>query len=167
MPKQSMLTTTIPAALARGARPGEPCPGETDCCGRAVASVRSNARPCAAVATTKAQRACGVTAKHFVVAGGAISSPALVAAFEGAGSVRPPRPPHFPASSLISGATKWAARSKSWSGAPARRYAAITFWTRSRLTGRWVFSLEAAPVHLWHAISVNVAGAPPIASPTW
>lgn len=151
--KQSMLLTTIPAALSRGAV----------LVSRARADRllwqgnRVSALECTAMRGTgydEGSARVRVTARHFVVAGGAINSPALM--------LRSKLPdPHgrlgrrtFLHPSLVSGADM-GAKVEGWSGAPQSVYSDHYLGTQP-IDGPMGFKLEVAPVHpVLYAFSVN------------
>ena len=151
--KQSMLLTTIPAALSRGAVLVSRARAERltmergrvvalECVGMQGTGYDSN--------SVKVR----VTARHFVVAGGAINSPALL--------LRSGTPdPHgrlgrrtFLHPSLISGADM-GAKVEGWSGAPQTVYSDQFLHTQA-IDGPMGYKLEAAPIHpVLYAITVN------------
>jgi choline dehydrogenase-like flavoprotein len=151
--KQSMLVTTIPAALARGAVLVSRARAE-----RLIFKAgRVEALECVSmqgsgydIGSVKVR----VTAKHFVVAGGAINSPALL--------LRSRTPdPHgllgrrtFLHPSLLSGADM-GAKVAAWAGAPQTTYSDHFLHTQA-IDGPMGFKLEVPPVHpVLYAISVN------------
>lgn len=154
--KQSMLVTTIPAALARGAVLVSRVRAER----LVFKNNRAHALECIAmqgVGYTLGQTKVQVRAKHFVVAGGAIGSPALL--------MRSGAPdPHgrlgtrtFLHPSLLSGADM-GAKVEAWSGAPQTRYS-DHFLNTQPIDGPMGFKLEVPPVHpLLYAISLNGMG---------
>lgn len=151
--KQSMLVTTIPAALARGAVLVSRARAER----LVLKGGRVEALEC--VSMTGSGYDTGnvkvrVTARHFVVAGGAINSPALL--------MRSDTPdPHgvlgrrtFLHPSLLSGADM-GAKVAAWEGAPQTTYS-DHFLHTGAIDGPMGFKLEVPPVHpVLYAISVN------------
>ena len=151
--KQSMLVTAIPAALARGAILVSRA--------RAQKLIFRNGRveslECVSmngtgydVGTAKIT----VKARHYIVAGGAINSPALL--------MRSQAPdPHsrlgkrtFLHPSLVSGA-EMPGKVEAWSGAPQTTYS-DHFLNTQPIDGAMGFKLEVPPVHpVLYAISVN------------
>nr|AGC71741.1 oxidoreductase, GMC family [uncultured bacterium A1Q1_fos_504] len=151
--KQSMLLTTIPAALSRGAVLVSRARAErlTMERGRVVALECLGMRGTGYDSNGVKVR---VTARHFVVAGGAINSPALL--------LRSGAPdPHgrlgrrtFLHPSLISGADM-GAKVEGWSGAPQTVYSDQFLHTQA-IDGPMGYKLEAAPIHpVLYAITVN------------
>jgi len=151
--KQSMLTTTIPAALARGAV----------LVSRARADrllwqgSRVSALECTAMRGSGYDEGAArvrVTAKHFVVAGGAINSPALLLRSKVPDPYGRLGRRTFLHPSLISGA-EMGGKVEGWSGAPQTMYS-DHFLDAQPVDGPMGFKLEAAPVHpVLYAISVN------------
>jgi choline dehydrogenase-like flavoprotein len=154
--KQSMLITAIPAALARGAILVSRA--------RAQQLVFKNDRvemlECLAMQGTGYETSgvkITVKAKHYVVAGGAINSPALL--------MRSSAPdPHnrlgkrtFLHPTLVSGADM-PNKVEGWAGAPQTTYS-DHFLNTQPIDGALGFKLEAAPIHpVLYAISVNGMG---------
>lgn len=142
--KQSMLVTTIPAALERGARLLVETRAQelVHRGGRITALDCLPVRPDGSAASDRALR---ITAKHFVVAGGAINSPALL--------LRSGLPdPHgrlgqrsFLHPVLISAAV-FDQRVEGWSGAPQTIYS-DHFLGVDPIDGPIGYKLEAPPIH--------------------
>jgi choline dehydrogenase-like flavoprotein len=142
--KQSMLVTTVPAALELGARLYTRM--------RALRLVhdgkRVSALQCVAMAAdgiTPTDRTLEVRARHYVVAGGAINSPALL--------LRSDLPdPHallgartFLHPTVVS-AAQYAHRVEGYAGAPQTIYS-DHFLERDPIDGPVGFKLEAPPLH--------------------
>ncbi|MBS0313291.1 MAG: GMC family oxidoreductase [Proteobacteria bacterium] len=151
--KQSMLLTAIPAALSRGAVLVSRARADRLIWkGNRVSGVE-----CSAMRGTgydASERRVRVSARHFVVAGGAINSPALM--------LRSRLPdPHsrlgrrtFLHPSLVSGADM-GAKVEGWAGAPQSTYSDHFLGTQP-IDGAMGFKLEMAPVHpVLYAITVN------------
>jgi choline dehydrogenase-like flavoprotein len=142
--KQSMLVTTIPAALDRGATLLVQTRAQTFDVGHDTVQsllctpVSANGSPVGS-ATTR------IVARHFVVAGGAINSPALL--------MRSGAPdPHrllgrrtFLHPVVISAAT-FADRVEAWDGAPQTLYSDHFLHTHP-IDGPMGYKLEAPPMH--------------------
>jgi choline dehydrogenase-like flavoprotein len=151
--KQSMLTTAIPAALARGAILVSRA--------RAQQFVYKNNRvdslECISMqgmGNDAGDVKITVKAKHYVVSGGAINSPALL--------LRSNTPdPHsrlgkrtFLHPTLVSGADM-PNKVEGWSGAPQTTYSDHYLNTQA-IDGPLGFKLEAAPIHpVLYAVTVN------------
>ncbi|TAG46461.1 MAG: GMC family oxidoreductase [Betaproteobacteria bacterium] len=151
--KQSMLVTSIPAALARGAILVSRA--------RAQQLVFKNGRvdslECVSMQGTGydvGSVRVSVKAKHYIVAGGAINSPALL--------MRSKAPdPHnvlgkrtFLHPSLVSGA-EMPGKVEAWAGAPQTTYSDHYLNTQP-IDGTMGFKLEVPPVHpVLYAISLN------------
>ncbi|MCU0775254.1 MAG: GMC family oxidoreductase [Ideonella sp.] len=142
--KQSMLVTTLPAALDAGARMLVSTRAET----LVLQQGRVSALRCVPVAsdgTPTGEAGTTITAHHFVVAAGAINSPALL--------LRSGVPdPHrrlgqrtFLHPVVISAAT-FAERIEGWDGAPQTLYSDHFLHTQP-LDGPIGFKLEAPPIH--------------------
>lgn len=143
--KQSMLVTTIPTALDRGATLLVETRAEAFVVGHGQVQalvctpVTANGSPTRGVASTR------IVARHFVVAGGAINSPALL--------MRSGVPdPHrllgkrtFLHPVVISAAT-FDERVEAWSGAPQTLYSDHFLHTRA-IDGPMGYKLEAPPMH--------------------
>ncbi|MGL4230411.1 MAG: GMC family oxidoreductase N-terminal domain-containing protein [Casimicrobium sp.] len=151
--KQSMLVTAIPAALNRGAILVSRARAE-----RLVLNKgRADSLECISMLGTGYDTGSvkiTVRAKHFVVAGGAINSPALL--------MRSNAPdPHnrlgrrtFLHPSLVSGA-QMPNKVEAWAGAPQTTYS-DHFLNTQPIDGAMGFKLEVPPVHpVLYAISVN------------
>ncbi|MFO0123982.1 MAG: GMC family oxidoreductase N-terminal domain-containing protein [Inhella sp.] len=141
--KQSMLVTTVPTALDAGAvlfvqtraqalrRQGARVEG-LDCVAVGLNGSPSGAR-------------CRVTAKHVVLAGGAINTPAVLLRSQA------PDPHHllgrrtFLHPTVISAAT-FAQRIEGWAGAPQTVYS-DHFLTTQAIDGPLGYKLESAPMH--------------------
>lgn len=142
--KQSMLVTTIPAALDRGATLLVQTRAQAFDVGRG----QVNALECAPVSlngTPTGSATTRITARHFIVAGGAINSPALL--------MRSGVPdPHrllgkrtFLHPVVISAAT-FADRIEAWDGAPQTLYTDHFLHTQP-IDGPIGYKLEAPPMH--------------------
>lgn len=142
--KQSMLVTTIPYALDRGAR----LLVETRAERLELRNGRVESLHCAAVAPNgepRGDQRLRIVAKHFVVAGGAINSPALM--------LRSKLPdPHdllgqrtFLHPVVIS-AAQFDQKVEGWSGAPQTIYS-DHFLETQPIDGPIGYKLEAPPVH--------------------
>ena len=143
--KQSMLVTTIPTALDRGATLLVETRAESFVVGHGKVEalvctpVVGNGSPVRGAASTR------IAARHFVVAGGAINSPALL--------MRSGVPdPHrllgkrtFLHPVVISAAT-FAERVEAWSGAPQTLYSDHFLHTQA-IDGPMGYKLEAPPMH--------------------
>ncbi|MBX3625961.1 MAG: GMC family oxidoreductase [Rhizobacter sp.] len=143
--KQSMLVTTIPTALDRGATLLVETRAEAFVVGHGQVQalvctpVTANGSPTRGVASTR------IVARHFVVAGGAINSPALL--------MRSGVPdPHrllgkrtFLHPVVISAAT-FDERVEAWSGAPQTLYSDHFLHTQA-IDGPMGYKLEAPPMH--------------------
>lgn len=143
--KQSMLVTTIPAALDRGAtllvqtRAQAFVVGHGSVQSLVCTPVSDNGTPTAGAVSTR------IVARHFVVAGGAINSPALL--------MRSGVPdPHrllgkrtFLHPVVISSAT-FADRIEAWDGAPQTLYTDHFLHTHP-IDGPMGYKLEAPPMH--------------------
>jgi choline dehydrogenase-like flavoprotein len=142
--KQSMLVTTLPTALDAGAqllvstRAMTLDHDGTHVTGLRCAPVRPDGGPAAGPVTT-------ITARHYVIAGGAINGPALM--------LRSALPdPHarlgrrtFLHPVVISAAT-FAERIEGWDGAPQTLYSDHHLHTQP-IDGPIGFKLEAPPIH--------------------
>jgi len=140
--KQSMLVTTIPAALEAGARLFV----ET----RALAFERSGDRvtklECAALdASGQPGAKLTVTAKHFVVAGGAINSPALLLRSNAPDPFKRLGMRTFLHPVLISAAV-FDQAVEGWAGAPQTIYS-DHFLGVDAIDGPIGYKLEAPPIH--------------------
>ena len=143
--KQSMLVTTIPIALDRGATLLVETRAEAFVVGHGQVQalvctpVTGNGTPTLGATSTR------IVARHFVVAGGAINSPALL--------MRSGVPdPHrllgnrtFLHPVVISAAT-FAERVEAWSGAPQTLYSDHFLHTQA-IDGPMGYKLEAPPMH--------------------
>jgi choline dehydrogenase-like flavoprotein len=142
--KQSMLVTTIPAALDAGARLFVQTRVEQlQHDGRQVQSLR-----CVPVgldsAATSAQ-GCTVTAKHVVLAGGAINSPALLLRSQAPDPYGQTGRRTFLHPVLLSSAL-FDERIAGWSGAPQTVYS-DHFLETDAIDGPLGYKLEAPPMH--------------------
>jgi choline dehydrogenase-like flavoprotein len=154
--KQSMLVTAIPAALARGAILVSRARAE-----RLIFKTGSRS----AVDSLECVSVLGkgydagavkvhVKAKHFVVAGGAINSPALLMRSNAPDPYVRLGHRTFLHPSLLSGADM-GARVAGWEGAPQTTYS-DHFLHSQAIDGAMGFKLEVPPVHpVLYAISVN------------
>ena len=142
--KQSMLITTIPAALDRGARLfTQTRASEFELAGGKVSALLCV--PVHADGTSATVRATRVIAKHYVVAGGAINSPALLK--------RSNAPdPHgllgmrtFLHPVVLSAAT-FEQKVEGWNGAPQTIYS-DHFLDTQAIDGPIGYKLEAPPIH--------------------
>jgi choline dehydrogenase-like flavoprotein len=151
--KQSMLVTAIPAAMRRGAV----------LLSRAranrieFAKGRADSLECIAMEGTGYNAGSirvAVRAKHFVVAGGAINSPALLMRSDAPDPHRRLGKRTFLHPSLVSGA-QMAGKVEAWAGAPQTVYS-DHFLNTQPIDGAMGFKLEVPPVHpVLYAISVN------------
>ncbi len=142
--KQSMLVTTIPAALDRGAR----LLVETRAQTFALRGGRIAALECVAVepdGTPRDDARVRIQARHYVVAGGAINSPALL--------LRSGLPdPHGLLGSrtflhpVVISAAAFDQRVEGWSGAPQTIYS-DHFLGIDPIDGPIGYKLEAPPIH--------------------
>ncbi len=141
--KQSMLTTTIPVALDRGAR----LLVQTQAVALELAGGRVQALRCRPVAVNGEPGTGGtrIVAKHVVVAGGAINSPALL--------MRSKLPdPHSRLGTrsflhpVVAAAAMFAERIEAWSGAPQTIYT-DHFLETQPIDGPIGYKLEAPPLH--------------------
>jgi choline dehydrogenase-like flavoprotein len=155
--KQSMLVTTIPAALDRGAR----LMVETRALRFEHAAGKVQALLCAPAAPngdTVAGRLTRVTAKHYVVAGGAINSPALL--------LRSELPdPHKLVGMrtflhpVVVSAASFAQAVNGYKGAPQTIYS-DHFLDTQPIDGPIGYKLEAPPIHpVLFAITLPAFGA--------
>ena len=142
--KQSMLVTTLPAALDRGAR----LLVQTRALELEFAQDRAVALQCAPVAldgSLQAGAGTRIVARHYVVAGGAINSPALL--------LRSDAPdPHgllgrrtFLHPTVVSSAT-FDQNVEAWSGAPQTIYT-DHFLDAQPIDGPMGYKIEAPPMH--------------------
>ncbi|MGI9133304.1 MAG: GMC family oxidoreductase N-terminal domain-containing protein, partial [Rhodoferax sp.] len=144
--KQSMLVTTIPAALDQGAT----LLVETRAHKFDIANGRINSLQCVAVKPNAAvldnqQSATQIVAKHFVLAGGAINSPALLLRSQA------PDPQHHLGTRTflhpVSIATAVMAQAVNpWDGAPQSIYSDHFLGTQA-IDGPIGFKIEVAPLH--------------------
>jgi choline dehydrogenase-like flavoprotein len=141
--KQSMLVTTLPAALDAGAKLFVQTRAER----LRVVGARVEGLDCAAVGIngSRTGATCRVTAKHVVLAGGAINSPALLLRSEAPD-------PHdllgtrtFLHPTVISAAT-FGPRIEGWTGAPQTVYSDHFLETQA-IDGPLGYKLESAPMH--------------------
>ena len=151
--KQSMLVTTIPAALSRGAVLVSRA--------RAEKLVFTNGRvssvDCVAMQGTGydvGNARVRITAKHFIVAGGAINSPALLMRSKAPDPYGRLGRRTFLHPSLVSGADM-GNKVEGWQGAPQTTYS-DHYLTTQAIDGPMGFKLEVPPVHpVLYAITVN------------
>ncbi len=151
--KQSMLVTAIPAALNRGAILVSRARAQR----LTIAKDRVESLECVSmmgtgynVGTTKIT----VKAKHFVVAGGAINSPALLMRSSAPDPYNRLGKRTFLHPSLVSGA-QMPNKVEAWAGAPQTTYS-DHFLNTHPIDGAMGFKLEVPPVHpVLYAISVN------------
>jgi choline dehydrogenase-like flavoprotein len=151
--KQSMLVTAIPAALARGAILVSRARAER----LIYKNDRVESLECVSMQGTGYEVGSAkitIKAKHFVVAGGAINSPALLL------RSKTPDPNSrlgkrtFLHPTLVSGA-EMPDKVEGWAGAPQTTYS-DHFLNTQPIDGAMGFKLEAAPIHpVLYAISVN------------
>jgi choline dehydrogenase-like flavoprotein len=151
--KQSMLVTAIPAALNRGAILVSRARAQR----LVMVRDRVDSLECVSMLGTGYDMGSikvTVKAKHYVVAGGAINSPALL--------MRSNAPdPHnrlgkrtFLHPTLVSGA-QMPNKVEGWAGAPQTTYS-DHFLNTQPIDGAMGFKLESAPIHpVLYAISVN------------
>jgi len=151
--KQSMLVTTIPAALARGALLVSRARAERLIFkGGTVESLECVSMQGTGydVGSTKVR----VMAKHFIVAGGAINSPALLMRSKAPDPYVRLGHRTFLHPSLLSGADM-GAKVAGWEGAPQTTYSDHYLNTQA-IDGAMGFKLEVPPIHpVLYAISVN------------
>ncbi len=142
--KQSMLVTTIPAALDKGALLLTETSAERFelLNGKVTALI---CRPAASGAFGKTQKATRITAKHFVLAGGAINSPAVL--------LRSGAPdPHGRLGErtflhpVVMSSAVFEQKVEAWSGAPQSIYTDHFLETQA-IDGPIGYKLEAPPLH--------------------
>lgn len=146
--KQSMLVTTIPAALDRGAQLLTETRAERFelANGKVTALVCRNVEPNGALAQSgKAHAAIKIIAKHYVLAGGAINSPAVLLRSgapdpHGRLGIRTFLHPVVMSSGIF------AQKVQAWSGAPQSIYTDHFLQTRP-MDGPMGYKLEAPPLH--------------------
>ncbi|SFB92465.1 Choline dehydrogenase [Polaromonas sp. OV174] len=146
--KQSMLITTIPAALELGAQLLTETRAERFelANGKVTALICRNIEPNGALAQSgQVQRAIKIIAKHYVLAGGAINSPALL--------LRSGAPdPHGRLGArtflhpVVMSSSVFAQKVEAWSGAPQSIYSDHFLQTRA-LDGPMGYKLETPPLH--------------------
>lgn len=141
--KQSMLLTTVPAALDRGAR----LLVQTQAVELEVSNNRVQALRCRPVAVNNTPQAGGtrITARHVIVAGGAINSPALL--------MRSKLPdPHQRLGKrtflhpVVATTATFAERIEAWNGAPQTIYSDHFLETQA-IDGPMGYKLEAPPLY--------------------
>ena len=146
--KQSMLVTTIPAALALGAQLLTEVRAERFelANGKVTALICRNVEPNGAFAQAgSAQEAIKIIAKHYVLAGGAINSPAVL--------LRSAAPdPHGRLGTrtflhpVVMSSSVFAQKVEAWSGAPQSIYTDHFLQTQA-IDGAMGYKLEAPPLH--------------------
>jgi choline dehydrogenase-like flavoprotein len=146
--KQSMLVTTIPAALDLGAQLLTETRAERFelANGRVTALICRNVAPNGALAQSgRAQSATKIVAKHYVLAGGAINSPAVL--------LRSGAPdPHGRLGTrtflhpVVMSSSVFAQKVQAWSGAPQSIYTDHFLQTQA-IDGPMGYKLEAPPLH--------------------
>ena len=146
--KQSMLVTTIPAALDRGAQLLTETRAESLelANGRVTALVCRRVEPNGAAAQSgRAQAAIKIRAKHYVLAGGAINSPAVL--------LRSGAPdPHGVLGArtflhpVVMSSSVFEQKVEAWSGAPQTIYSDHFLETQA-IDGPIGYKLEAPPLH--------------------
>ena len=146
--KQSMLVTTIPAALALGAQLLTEVRAERFelANGKVTALICRNVEPNGAFAQAGLARgAIKIIAKHFVLAGGAINSPAVL--------LRSAAPdPHGRLGTrtflhpVVMSSSVFAQKVEAWSGAPQSIYTDHFLQTQA-IDGAMGYKLEAPPLH--------------------
>ena len=146
--KQSMLVTTIPAALDLGAQLLTEVRAEQFelANGKVMALICRNVEPNGAFAQSgRAQAAIKIVAKHYVLAGGAINSPAVL--------LRSGAPdPHGRLGTrtflhpVVMSSSVFAQKVEAWSGAPQSIYTDHFLQTQS-IDGAMGYKLEAPPLH--------------------
>lgn len=146
--KQSMLVTTIPAALALGAQLLTEVRAERFelANGKVTALICRNVEPNGAFAqAVSAQGAIKIIAKHYVLAGGAINSPAVL--------LRSAAPdPHGRLGTrtflhpVVMSSSVFAQKVEAWSGAPQSIYTDHFLQTQA-IDGAMGYKLEAPPLH--------------------
>ncbi len=143
--KQSMLVTTIPAALGMGAH----LLTETRAERFEIANGRVTALLCRGVepngASASAQHVTRITARHYVLAGGAINSPAVL--------LRSGAPdPHGALGArtflhpVVMSSSVFAQKVEAWNGAPQTIYTDHFLGTQA-IDGPIGYKLEAPPLH--------------------
>ena len=151
--KQSMLVTTIPAALSRGAVLVSRARAEK----LMFTQGRVSSVDCVAMQGTGYELGnvrVRVTAKHFIVAGGAINSPALLMRSKTPDPYGRLGRRTFLHPSLVSGADM-GNKVEGWQGAPQTTYSDHYLRTQA-IDGPMGFKLEVPPVHpVLYAITVN------------
>ncbi|MGH8848810.1 MAG: GMC family oxidoreductase N-terminal domain-containing protein, partial [Polaromonas sp.] len=146
--KQSMLVTTIPAALDRGAQLLTETRAEKFelANGKVSALICRAVEPNGALAhTDRAQYAIKIIAKHYVLAGGAINSPAVL--------LRSGAPdPHGRLGTrtflhpVVMSSSVFAQKVEAWNGAPQSIYS-DHFLDTQAIGGPMGYKLEAPPLH--------------------
>ena len=146
--KQSMLVTTIPAALELGAQLLTEVRAERFelANGKVTALICRNVEPNGAFAQAGLARgAIKIIAKHFVLAGGAINSPAVL--------LRSAAPdPHGRLGTrtflhpVVMSSSVFAQKVEAWSGAPQSIYTDHFLQTQA-IDGAMGYKLEAPPLH--------------------
>ena len=146
--KQSMLVTTIPAALDRGAQLLTETRAEKFelANGKVTALICCPVMPNSATAQSElAQRAIKIVAKHYVLAGGAINSPAVL--------LRSSAPdPHGRLGTrtflhpVVMSSSVFEQKVEGWNGAPQTIYSDHFLETQA-IDGPIGYKLEAPPLH--------------------
>ena len=146
--KQSMLITTIPAALALGARLLTEVRAERFelANGKVTALICQNIEPNSAFAQSeRARAAIKIVARHYVLAGGAINSPAVL--------LRSGAPdPHGRLGHrtflhpVVMSSSIFAQKVEAWSGAPQSIYTDHFLQTQP-IDGAMGYKLETPPLH--------------------
>ncbi|MEO7547965.1 MAG: GMC family oxidoreductase [Ramlibacter sp.] len=144
--KQSMLVTTIPAALDKGAMLFvETRADQFELANGKVVSLLCSASKPGAVQATRAQTATKIVAKHYVLAGGAINSPAVL--------LRSQAPdPHGRLGTrtflhpVVMSAAVMEQKVEGWQGAPQSIYS-DHFMETQAIDGPIGYKLEAPPLH--------------------
>ncbi len=146
--KQSMLITTIPAALDKGAQLLTETRAERFEInnGKVTALICRHIEPNGALApAARAQPAIKIVARHYVLAGGAINSPAVL--------LRSGAPdPHGQLGSrtflhpVVMSSAVFAQKVEAWSGAPQSIYTDHFLETQA-IDGPMGYKLEAPPLH--------------------
>jgi choline dehydrogenase-like flavoprotein len=151
--KQSMLVTAIPAALSRGAILVSRARAER----LVLARDRVESLECISMLGTGYDTGAvkvTIKAKHYVVAGGAINSPALLMRSNAPDPNKRLGKRTFLHPTLISGA-QMPNKVEGWAGAPQTTYS-DHFLSTQAIDGALGFKLESAPIHpVLYAISVN------------
>jgi choline dehydrogenase-like flavoprotein len=146
--KQSMLVTTIPAALDLGAQLLTETRAERFelANGKVTALICRNVEPNGALAQSGwAQSAIKIVAKHYVLAGGAINSPAVLLR-SGASDPHGRLGTRTFLHPVVMSSSVFAQKVQAWSGAPQSIYTDHFLQTQA-IDGPMGYKLEAPPLH--------------------